>query len=118
VVQVRVNGLRFRGLHGVFESERAQGNDFLAAIVIEVEGDADQTDDLAGTVDYGEVVDLALAVNDSKSFRTVEALAGSIGRAVLQRFPLAAAVEVTVDKLKPAGVSGVESCGARVRLVR
>ena len=90
----------------------------MGSIVIEVKGDAEQTDDLAGTVDYGEVVSLALAVNDSKSFHTVEALAGSIGRAILQRFPSAVAVEVIIDKLKPTGVPVVESCGARVRLDR
>ena len=116
VFEVRVNGLRFRGLHGVFESERASGNDFVAAIVASVAGSADRTDRLDDTVDYSALAGLLLEVSSSSSFRTVEGLCGAFAGRALSQFPSLLSVEVTIDKLSPLGMPDVASCG--VRLVR
>ncbi len=116
VFEVRVSGLRFRGFHGVFESEREHGNEFLASVVASVEGSADETDSLADTVDYSALAGLMGSLSESRSFMTVEGLAGSYAALVLERFPLVSSLEVVIDKLSPPMSVEVESCG--VRLVR
>jgi dihydroneopterin aldolase len=116
VFQVRVNRLGFKGLHGIFESERVSGNDFVATIVASVDGTADRTDHLDDTVDYSALAGLLLEVSSSSSFRTVEGLCGAFAGQALSRFPSLLSVEVTIDKRSPLGMPDVASCG--VRLVR
>lgn len=116
--EVRVTGLRFRGFHGVFESERASGNDFLASVAAVVQGSADRTDRLEDSVDYSALSALLLELSGSRSFSTVEGLAGAFADAALDRFPLLSAVEVVIDKLSPPVSATVESCGVRLRRER
>jgi dihydroneopterin aldolase len=115
VFEVRVNGLRFRGPHGVFESEREAGNAFVASICLVVDGGADLSDQLGETVDYSAVAALMGEVSGSRRFLTVEGLAGAFAEEALARFPLAVSVEVALDKIAPVGVPGVESCGVKLR---
>ncbi len=112
--EVRVNGLRFRGYHGVFESERESGNEFLASVVASVSGSADDSDSLADTVDYSALAGLMVSLSESRSFMTVEGLAGAYAALVLERFPLVSSVEVVIDKLSPPMAADVESCGVRL----
>ncbi len=116
VFEVRVSGLRFRGFHGVFESERENGNEFSASVAASVEGSADETDSLSDTVDYSALAGLLVSLSDSRSFMTVEGLAGAYAALVLERFPLVSSVEVVIDKLSPPMAADVVACG--VRLVR
>lgn len=83
-----------------------------------VDGKADRTDRLEDTVDYSGLAETVAAVSASKSFMTVEALAGAIATAVLGSFPSIVSVEVVLDKLSPAGMPDVESCGVRLRRER
>ena len=114
VYEVRVEGLRFHGPHGVFESERAPGNDFRARIAATVNGSADRSDRLFDTVDYAGLAKLVLEVSGSGTFNTLERLAGRCADLVLERFSKVVAVEVTVEKLTPPMEAVVESCSATV----
>ncbi|MEX2244270.1 MAG: dihydroneopterin aldolase [Fimbriimonadaceae bacterium] len=116
--EVRIEGLRFRGFHGVFESERASGNEFVARVLAEVEGRADATDQLSDTVDYSALADLMLEVSASRSFMTVEGLAGAFADAAMERFPMVVALDVRIQKLAPKMAAEVESCGVRLRRER
>ncbi len=115
---MRVNGLRFRGSHGVFESERASGNDFVATIVASVDGSADTTDRLEDTLDYGALAGMLLEISASRSFLTVEGLAGAFQERALASFPKLRSVCVTIEKLSPAGMSNVASCGVTLTKTR
>jgi dihydroneopterin aldolase len=114
VFEVRVNGLRFRGPHGVFESERGSGNEFLATITATVDGTADTTDSLSDTVDYSALADMLLSVSGSRPFATVEGLAGAFVDSALRAFPAIQSLEIVLDKLSPLGMPQVESCGSRI----
>ena len=116
--EVRIEGLRFRGPHGVFESERASGNEFVAGVFAEVEGRADTTDQLSDTVDYTALADLMLEVSASRSFMTVEGLAGAFADAAMERFPMISVLDVRIQKLAPKMAAEVESCGVRLRRER
>ncbi len=113
---MRVNGLRLKGFHGVFESERELGNEFVASVLATVEGSAEVTDSLSDTVDYSALAGMMVSLSDSRSFLTVEGLAGAYAALVLERFAMVLSVEVVIDKLSPPMQADVVSCG--VRLVR
>ena len=65
VYEVLVNGLELTGHHGVTEEERAQGCRLKIDICVEVEGSADETDEIGDTVDYGELGALMVEVSGS-----------------------------------------------------
>lgn len=102
----------------MFESEKAQGNDFVASVTAQVQGLADESDRLEDTVDYSALASLLLELNGSATFDTVERLAGAFCERALADFPAVSAIEVTIDKLRPVGMDGVESCGVRLTQVR
>ncbi len=56
--RITLTGLRVRGRHGVFEHERRDGQDFLVDITVWIDLDqAAATDDIADTLDYGELAE-------------------------------------------------------------
>lgn len=54
--RIELRGLRAHAHHGVLDHERAEGQEFIADVVIgaDLQG-AGRSDDLADTVDYGEL---------------------------------------------------------------
>ena len=96
--RIRLTGLVARGYHGVFGSERRDGQDFALDVVLELDlRGAAATDDLARTVHYGE---LARALADDVRGEPVdllEALAERLLRTCLAN-PRVEAAEVVVHK--------------------
>lgn len=94
-----VTGLTLHAYHGVKEHEAADGQTFLIDIELDVDlVEASQSDKLATTVDYEQVVEHTRSVFCGQRFRLVEAAAGAIARMILEHFPTVAAVRVTVHK--------------------
>ena len=55
---IRLSGLRVRGRHGVYDFERADGQDFVLDVVLELPLDkAAASDDVSDTVHYGELAE-------------------------------------------------------------
>jgi 7,8-dihydroneopterin aldolase/epimerase/oxygenase len=91
-------GLRAKGFHGVYEFERAQGQEFLADVVLEIDlGRAAASDDVADTVHYGELADRLVAIITGEPVRLIETLAARLVEACLADSRVAAAT-VTVHK--------------------
>lgn len=83
---VELVGLEIPGRHGVEPGEREHEQPFLYDIELELpEPEADRIED---TVDYREVVELVSELSASREFRLLEALAGAVADALLERFPL------------------------------
>lgn len=96
--RIRLTGLRARGCHGVFDFERAQGQEFVVDITLEVDTRrAADTDDLADTVDYGELAERAVAVISGEPASLLETVAERLA-AVCLSGPGVRAAEVTVHK--------------------
>jgi len=96
--RITLTGLKVRGHHGVFEHEKRDGQDFLVDITAWLDlGRAAATDDLAETLHYGELAELAAAIVAGKPYDLIESVAGRIADEVMtdQRLD---AVEVTVHK--------------------
>jgi dihydroneopterin aldolase len=96
--RIELRGLTVRGHHGVFEHERRDGQDFVVDITVWIDLDrAAASDDLADTVDYGELARRAAAIVAGPPRKLIEAVAGAIADDVM-RDDRAHAVEVVVHK--------------------
>lgn len=117
--RIEIRDLRVTGTHGVLPEERERAQPFSVDIVgwIDMEA-AQQSDDLADTVDYGALAEAAAEVVGGRSYRLLEALAGRLASALLIVDPRLEAVEVTVRKLRPPLALDVGSTGVRVRRAR
>ncbi len=113
-VTVELSGLEVFGYHGVEESERRHGQQFLFDIRMEV-GEAGLSDRIEDAVDYRAVAARVREVSDSHSFNLLEALAAAVADALVAGFPLER-VTVRVRK-RPAGLR-VEFSAATVERER
>jgi dihydroneopterin aldolase len=117
--RIEIRDLRVTGTHGVLPEERERAQPFSVDIVAWVDMEAaQQSDDLADTVDYGGLAETAAEVVGGRSYRLLEALAGRLAGALLILDPRLEAIEVTVRKLRPPLALDVGSTGVRVRRAR
>jgi 7,8-dihydroneopterin aldolase/epimerase/oxygenase len=117
--RIEIRDLRVTGTHGDLPEERERAQPFSVDIVAWVDMEAaQQSDDLADTVDYGMLAEAAAEVVGGRSYRLLEALAGRLASALLIVDPRLEAVEVTVRKLRPPLALDVGSTGVRVRRAR
>ena len=103
--RIVLQGISARGFHGVLGVEKAEGQDFVVDVTLQVDlRRAGRSDLLAHTVNYAEVAADIVALVTGPSLDLIETLADQIAAAALQR-PLVQSVEVTVHKPQaPVGV--------------
>jgi 7,8-dihydroneopterin aldolase/epimerase/oxygenase len=117
--RIEILDLRVTGTHGVLPEERDRAQPFSVDIVAWVDMEAaQQSDDLADTVDYGALAQTAADVVAGRSYLLLEALTGRLASALLIVDPRLEAVEVTVRKLLPPLPLHVGSTGVKVRRTR
>jgi len=96
--RIELRGLTVRGRHGVFDHERADGQDFVVDITVWIDlVDAAASDDLADTYDYGVLAQRAVAIIAGPARNLIETVAGEIAEDVMKDRRVHA-VEVTVHK--------------------
>ena len=96
--QIAITGIRGFGYHGLFDSEKKSGQEFIVDIRIEADlSEACQSDEIESTIDYGKVAMRVKELIESDSFNLIERLAEVIAERVKQEFQ-AKFVEVTVHK--------------------
>jgi dihydroneopterin aldolase len=96
---VFVSGLALHAYHGVMQHEAKVGQTFLLDLVLDIDlAKASRSDKLADTVGYDQVVEVASRAFCQRRYRLVEAAAGAVAGAVLDRFAQVSAVRVTVHK--------------------
>jgi dihydroneopterin aldolase/2-amino-4-hydroxy-6-hydroxymethyldihydropteridine diphosphokinase len=100
-----LQGISAHGFHGVLDFAKAQGQEFVVDVDLEVDlRRSGRSDLLAHTVNYAEVAAEIVGLVTGPSLDLIETLADRIAVAVLRR-PLVQAVEVTVHKPQaPVGV--------------
>jgi dihydroneopterin aldolase len=99
--RIELRGLTVRGHHGVFEHERRDGQDFVVDITVWVDlAAAAGSDDLADTLDYGELAQRAADIVAGPPRNLIETVAGEIAEGVMSdaRVHAVEAVEVVVHK--------------------
>jgi dihydroneopterin aldolase len=96
---IRISGIKGFGYHGVFESERANGQDFYVDVELEVDlTRASVSDDVKDTINYAEVTDLVVGEITTNPVSLIEKLAGRIAERIKETYSQAALVTVTVHK--------------------
>lgn len=101
---IRISNMTFYGHHGVEESERELGGRFAMDIELFLDlTEAGRTDDLAKTVDYKAVYDLAAEIATDRKYRLVEALAHDVAQAILEDFEVEAVTVRARKKSVPLG---------------
>jgi dihydroneopterin aldolase len=114
--QIVISGIRGIGHHGVFEHERADGQEFAVDVCLDVSTTtAAGSDDLADTVHYGLVANAVHAIIVGEPVDLIETLAERVADACLA-FPGVSRVAVTVHK--PHAPIEVPFDDVEIRIVR
>jgi len=96
---VFVTGLALHAYHGVMQHEAKVGQSFRLDLTLDIDlKAASRSDKLAHTVGYDQVVEVASHAFCGRRYRLVEAAAGAVADAILDRFVQVSAVRVTLHK--------------------
>ena len=109
--RILLEGIEFRGYHGVSDEEQAIGGHY--SVDLEIAADLSrpgETDRLADTLDYGEAHRLVREIGETERFRLLEALAERMASALLA-LPNVRSVRLRVRKHRPP-LPGVVACAA------
>ena len=97
--RILLEGMVFHGHHGILPAERELGQPFVVDVELRLDlRPAGLSDDLAKTVDYGEVHRLAKQVVEGEPAGLTETVAERIANATLEEYPLVDVVRVKVKK--------------------
>ena len=114
--RIVLTGLRAYGYHGVFDHEKAQGQDFYVDLIVRGPvAAAAKSDDLADTVDYGALADAAAEIVAGEPFDLIETLAVTIADRLLE---YCSDIEVTVHKPQAPIAREFRDVAVTVRRVR
>ena len=96
--RIELRGLRVFARHGVLDSERRSGQEFVIDAVLWLDTrPAAGSDDLSKTVDYGALANRLVRLAEEPPVRLIETLAERLAADCLSE-PLVAEVEITVHK--------------------
>jgi 7,8-dihydroneopterin aldolase/epimerase/oxygenase len=96
--QITLTGLRAIGHHGVFDFERANGQEFILDLTVWMDfARAAATDDLDTTINYGVLAEEVVGAVERDPVDLIETLAERIAAIVLEH-KAASAVKVTIHK--------------------
>ncbi len=94
-----VSGLALHAYHGVMQHEAKVGQTFKLDLELDLDlADASRTDKLKDTVSYDTVVKTASEAFCARRYRLVEAAAGAVAAALLERCPQVRSARITVHK--------------------
>ena len=111
---VFLKNVRFHAFHGVLPQERQVGGDFLLSLRVDYPlAKAMESDDVANTLNYATLFDLAKREMDIPS-QLLEHVAGRIVNAVMTAFPAVTSIDLELTKVNPP--MGADSEGAGVFL--
>ncbi|TXN75574.1 dihydroneopterin aldolase [Methylobacterium sp. WL18] len=110
------------GRHGVLPEEAVLGQRFYISIDARLDlAPAGRSDDVAHTVSYADLTEIAVSIATERRFNLIEALAESIAATILERHDMVEAITIRIDKPSapvPAILDGVNVEITRHRGVR
>ena len=97
--KMRIDGIEVMGYHGLYESERENGQPFIVDVELELDlSKAGKSDDLNDSIDYNDVATLIHNEIVGPPITLIEALAENISRKILAAYPSVEKTKVTVHK--------------------
>jgi dihydroneopterin aldolase len=116
--EIILDRVRIYAYHGVLPQERTVGANFLVTVRATAEiGQAVDTDELDGTIDYSKLLEVVQKEMAQPS-KLVEHVAGRIGRQVLKCFPTVSSVIVEVIKENPPMAADCNGAGIKLCMTR
>lgn len=98
---VALEGLEFHAFHGVYPHERESGNFFEVDVSVETDfTEAEESDDLSGTVNYETLFRIVKEEMDMPS-RLLESVAANIVTHIMNDLPAVKSVSLKISKLNP-----------------
>jgi dihydroneopterin aldolase len=108
--------MQFDGRHGDHEWERSTEQPFEVDVELRLDlRPAGVSDELANTVDYGRVFDVAREIVESRTYHLLERNAETIATEVLAKFPHVDEIGVRVRKPKVKLSGRLDYAGVEVR---
>lgn len=99
------------GRHGVLPEEAVLGQRFYISIDARLDlAPAGRSDDVAHTVSYADLTEIAVSIATERRFNLIEALAETIAATILERHDIVEAITIRIDKPSapvPAILDGV-----------
>lgn len=115
---IRLAGLSVCAYHGVFEHERAYGQEFIVDLVVEFDTRAAAaSDDVSDTVNYGDLALTVAAEVKRDPVNLLETLAARVASTVLTDTRIDA-VEVTIHKPQAPIETGFSDVTVTIRRTR
>jgi dihydroneopterin aldolase len=116
---VFICGLALHAYHGVMQHEAKVGQTFTLDLELAIDlSEASRSDKLAHTVGYDQVAAVASQAFCGHRYRLVEAAAGAVAEAVLDRFITVESVRVTVHKPHAPIAATFSDVGVSIMRVR
>ena len=116
--RILLEGMVFHGRHGTLPAERELGQPFVIDVELRLDlRPAGLSDELAQTVDYGQVHRRAREIVEGEPVNLTETVAERIAAAVLEDHPAVEAVRVKVAK-PHVRLDGTVLAGSAVEILR
>jgi dihydroneopterin aldolase len=116
--RILLEGMVFHGRHGTLPAERELGQPFVVDVELRLDlRPAGLSDELARTVDYGQVHRRAREIVEGEPVNLTETVAERIAAAVLEDHPAVEAVRVRVAK-PHVRLDGTVLAGSAVEILR
>lgn len=97
--KIRIKKLEVFAKHGVFLEENVLGQKFVISATLHVNTrQAGCTDDLAQSINYGEVCQFIKALTEDNVFKLLETLAEKLAQGLLLQFPKIAKIDILIEK--------------------
>ncbi len=97
--QIRVNGIKALGYHGVLPHEAIEGQEFSVDLLVTLDlRAASLSDDLTQTINYADLAQIAYDNIVGERVQLIERLAGRIAEEISSTYPQITSVSVTVHK--------------------
>jgi 7,8-dihydroneopterin aldolase/epimerase/oxygenase len=115
--RILLEGMSFRGRHGVRAAERERPQEFKVDIEVDCDlSESGRTDRVEDTVDYRQVRAIAKEVIEGESHKLLESLAAQMARRVLQ-LERVGGVTVRIAK-KPESMQPIDAAAVRINRTR
>lgn len=115
--KIKIQDLEVFAYHGVYPEENEQGQNFyINATLFLATRKAGQSDDLALSVNYGEVCHFINAYMKQHTFKLIETVAERMAEAILLQFPLIEAIRLEIRK--PSAPVGLPFVSVSVEIER
>jgi len=110
VFRIKLSGLRFYGRIGVFNQERAVGNEYVVDMAVEIPGDSFEEENLDTSISYADIYEI-IREEMGRETLLLESVAVRISKRVKERWPKIEKGTVSIEK-EGVPISGIDGrCG-------